>query len=82
MVTIALEQFQRDVADAFRRVEAGETLVVLRDDKPIAEIKPAPEPEVKPKGRRPSGLYKGILTVPDDIMDPLPDDILKYFEGT
>ena len=34
-----------------------------------------------PKKRRPIGLYKGQLTVPDDFNDPLPDEITGAFEG-
>lgn len=32
-------------------------------------------------GRRPSGLAAGLFVVPDDFDDPLPDEILKLFEG-
>jgi hypothetical protein len=30
---------------------------------------------------RPIGLAKGELTVPDDFNTPLPDDVLRTFEG-
>jgi hypothetical protein len=30
---------------------------------------------------RPFGLAKGQFRVPDDFNDPLPDDVLKTFEG-
>jgi hypothetical protein len=30
---------------------------------------------------RPIGLAKGQLTVPDDFNDPLPEDVLRTFEG-
>lgn len=32
-------------------------------------------------GKRPSGLAAGMFVVPDDFDDPLPDEILKLFEG-
>ncbi len=35
----------------------------------------------KPKERRPFGLCTGEFTVPDDFNDPLPEDILRDFEG-
>jgi hypothetical protein len=38
----------------------------------------AAEPQ---KGRRPFGLAKGEFVVPDDFDDPLPEDILRDFEG-
>lgn len=30
---------------------------------------------------RPSGLAKGQFTVPDDFNTPLPEDVLRTFEG-
>lgn len=33
------------------------------------------------KPRRPFGLYAGQFTVPDDFDDPLPEEILRSFEG-
>lgn len=30
---------------------------------------------------RPIGLAKGQFTVPDDFNDPLPEDVLRTFEG-
>jgi antitoxin (DNA-binding transcriptional repressor) of toxin-antitoxin stability system len=75
MVTIAVEQFQKNPLDALRRVEAGETLLILRNNAPVAELKPAAD-------LRPIGLCQHELIVPDDIADPLPPEDLKEFEGT
>ena len=69
---------QRDPLGWLHRIEAGETLVVLRDDRPVAEIKPLPSPSRRP---RPFGLCAGEFTVPADFDRPLPDDLLKEFEG-
>ena len=30
---------------------------------------------------RPLGLAKGLFTVPDDFNEPLPEDVLRTFEG-
>jgi hypothetical protein len=38
-----------------------------------------PDSIVKPK--RPYGLAKGLFKVPADFDDPLPDDIIRLFEG-
>jgi hypothetical protein len=37
-----------------------------------------PPPLLQP---RPMGLAKGQFTVPDDFNDPLPEDVLRAFEG-
>ena len=78
MTTISIHQIQRDPLGCLRRVEEGETLVVLRDNRPVAEIKPVVPISHCP---RPFGLCAGEFTVPDDFDRPLPDDILQEFEG-
>ena len=69
---------QRDPISYFRRVEGGEAFLILRDDRPVAEIRPVPANAREP---RPFGLCAGQFTVPDDFDRPLPDEILKEFEG-
>jgi antitoxin (DNA-binding transcriptional repressor) of toxin-antitoxin stability system len=78
MTTISIHDIQRDPLGYLRRVEEGETLVVVRDEQPVAEIKPVPPPARQP---RPFGLCAGQFTVPPDFDQPLPDDIIKEFEG-
>jgi antitoxin (DNA-binding transcriptional repressor) of toxin-antitoxin stability system len=78
MTTISIQEIQRDPLGCIRRVEGGETLLVVRDERPVAEIKPVAPPASQP---RPCGLCAGQFTVPDDFDSPLPADILKEFEG-
>jgi antitoxin (DNA-binding transcriptional repressor) of toxin-antitoxin stability system len=78
MTTISIQDIQRDPLGCLRRVEEGETLLVLRDERPVVEIKPVP-PAVRTP--RPFGLCAGEFTVPDDFDQPLPDDLLQEFEG-
>jgi antitoxin (DNA-binding transcriptional repressor) of toxin-antitoxin stability system len=78
MTTISLEDVQRDPLGYFRRVEAGESLLVVRDDRPVAEIKPV---QARPTEPRPFGLCAGEFTVPADFDQPLPEDVLREFEG-
>jgi antitoxin (DNA-binding transcriptional repressor) of toxin-antitoxin stability system len=78
MNTITTLDIQRDPAGFLRRVEAGETLVLLRDDCPLAEIKPVATERME---ARPFGLCAGEFLVPDDFDAPLPDEVLKEFES-
>jgi antitoxin (DNA-binding transcriptional repressor) of toxin-antitoxin stability system len=78
MTTVSIHDIQRDPLGCLRRVEGGETLVVLRDAQPVAEIKPVSPPSGQP---RPFGLAAGQFTVPDDFDSPLPDELIKEFEG-
>ena len=78
MSTISLQELQRDPSALLDRVEAGEYLLVVRGGRPVAELRPVTS---APLGPRPFGLCAGTFTVPDDFDAPLPDDILREFEG-
>ena len=79
MVRVSVEEIQQDVSAFLQRVEAGETLLIVRTGQPIAEIKPVVAPA---EALRPFGLCAGEFTVPDDFDAPLPEDMLNAFEGT
>lgn len=76
-MNVSVEEVKRDPAAVLHRVLEGETLVITDSDQPVAEIRPL-EAVRRP---RPFGLAAGSFTVPDDFDDPLPEDVLKAFEG-
>jgi antitoxin (DNA-binding transcriptional repressor) of toxin-antitoxin stability system len=78
MVTVTVEEIQRDPLKYLRQVEAGETFMIVESDKAIAELRP-----IAPSNKqlRPFGLCAGEFTVPDDFDAPLPEEILSAFEG-
>jgi antitoxin (DNA-binding transcriptional repressor) of toxin-antitoxin stability system len=78
MSTISVQELQRDLAAFLRRVEAGESFLVVSGEHPLAEGRPVPAPTTQP---RPFGLCAGRFDVPTDFDRPLPDEILKEFEG-
>jgi antitoxin (DNA-binding transcriptional repressor) of toxin-antitoxin stability system len=78
MSTISVQELQRDLLGLLQRVEAGESFLVVRGDHPLAEVRPVPAPAAAP---RPFGLCAGQFNVPADFDRPLPDDVLKAFEG-
>ena len=79
MTTVTIRDMERDLAGYLRRVQSGETLLVVDADQPLAEIKPISTilPKRKP---RPFGARKGDFVVPDNFDDPLPEEILQDFE--
>ncbi len=77
-IQVSADEVGRNWSTYLRRVEAGETLVITKAGKPIAEVKPSSPPSAK---LRPYGLCAGEFTVPDDFDAPLPPDILQDFEG-
>lgn len=78
MLNVTVDEIQRDPLKYSRQVEEGETLVIIRSDRPIAELRPILQSN---KQLRPFGLCAGEFTVPDDFDAPLPEDFLSTFEG-
>jgi antitoxin (DNA-binding transcriptional repressor) of toxin-antitoxin stability system len=78
MSTISVQNIQRDLLAFLRRVEAGESFLVVRGDHPLAEVRPVAARALQP---RPFGLCAGQFTVPADFDRPLPEDVLREFEG-
>jgi antitoxin (DNA-binding transcriptional repressor) of toxin-antitoxin stability system len=78
MSTITVQDIQRDPLAFLRRLEAGEALLVVRDDRALAEVRPVPAVATR---ARPYGLCAGQFTVPEDFDRPLPDETLAEFEG-
>ena len=76
-MNISVDEIQRDPLKYLRQVEAGETIIIMRFNQPIAELRPI----TSSKQLRPFGLCAGEFTVPDDFDAPLPEDILSSFEG-
>ena len=80
MSTITVQEIQSDPKTFLGRVEAGEAFVVVRGDHPLAEVRPLVGAAVDQL--RPFGLCAGRFSVPDDFDAPLPEGILKDFEGS
>jgi antitoxin (DNA-binding transcriptional repressor) of toxin-antitoxin stability system len=77
-VQVTLDEILKDLQAYLKKVELGETLIILKAGKPLAEVKPLTGEE---KSRRPFGLGAGDFTVPDDFDAPLPESVLQEFEG-
>lgn len=81
MTTITPQELAGNPLAFLERVEAGERIVVVRDQRPVAEIQPIATPTPR-TGLRPYGLAAGQFRLPDDFNAPLPEDLLREFEGT
>ena len=78
MNQVSIDEMKRDLPGFLHRIEAGETLVIVKAGKPVAEIKPITS---NTKRSRPFGLCAGEFTVPEDFDAPLPENIIRDFEG-
>ena len=78
MSTVSLQELHDRTSEVLERVAAGETVTVVREGNAVAEFRPVQSKRTTP---RPFGLAKGEFVVPDDFNDPLPEEILREFEG-
>jgi len=69
---------QQNLRAYLQRVEAGETLTIVRAGQLVAEVKPFVG---RPLTSRPYGLCAGEFAVPENFDAPLPEDVLHAFEG-
>jgi prevent-host-death family protein len=77
-VKVSVDEIRRDLSAYLSRVEAGETVVIVKAGEPLAELRPI-TPASKPV--RPFGLCAGEFVVPDGFDDPLPESTVQEFEG-
>lgn len=74
MTTVTWTEFRSHASGMFRRVERGETLVVMRHGRPIAEVSPVSSTAGEPSWKRPAlrlvtkgaSLTSAILAERDD----------------
>ena len=74
-----MQDLQDDLLAFLKRVEAGESFVVVSGQHALAEVRPVTTPANE---LRPFGLCAGQFVVPPDFDAPLPEKILDEFEGT
>lgn len=77
MSTVNIHEAKTHLSELLRRVAAGEEIIIARAGKPIARLLPFDQP----RAPRVPGTAKGLIELCDDFDDPLPEEILREFEG-
>jgi prevent-host-death family protein len=77
MKSVNVQEAKTHLSQYLNDVEKGEVIVLCRHNKPIAEIR-----SIQPvENRVPEfGIYDGF-GVSESFFDPLPDDLLRAFNG-
>lgn len=78
MTTITLDNIQKDFLTYLMRVRAGESVLIVDANIPVAELRPVDFTADRP---RPFGLCAGEFVAPMDFDAPLPEAVLREFEG-
>lgn len=78
MIKLNIHEAKTHLSRYIKHLEAGETILLCKHNVPIAEIRPLPQPRTTP---RPLGIDRGKVIVPPEFFEPLPEDLLRAFEG-
>ncbi len=76
-VSVNVHEAKTHFSKLLTRVQAGEEIIIAKAGRPIAKLIPI---QAKSKPRKP-GTAKGKLWIAPDFDAPLPEDVLKSFEG-
>jgi prevent-host-death family protein len=84
MAQINVHEAKTHFSELVARAMAGETIIIAKAGKPVAELRPLPATDLRtpeaglrpltdiPKSRRVPGPDKGLVLIGDDFDDPLP----------
>lgn len=80
MEVVNIHEAKAHLSEMLARVEAGETIVIARRNKPVARLVPI-EAEAAPKKPRPIGLAEGSVTIHPSFFDPMTEEELaEWYE--
>lgn len=79
MVTLNIHEAKTHLSRYLDRVEKGETIILCRHNKPIAELRPLPAKSASK--RRVFEVYKGKFKLGRKFFAPLPEELIDAFEG-
>lgn len=78
MRKINVHEAKARLSEYLALVEAGESVVICRRNRPVAELRAIPASRAEP---RPLGLARGRFDVPATFQDPLPEEVVASFEA-
>ena len=77
MIKLNMHEAKTHLSRYIDRIAKGETVILCKRNVPVAEIRAIHGGG----GRRRIGLAKGRFEVGGDFFEPLPDEIIKSFQG-
>lgn len=76
---VNIHEAKAHLSEYLARVEAGETVVIARRNKPVAKLVPVAAENVEPAKRRPIGIAKGMGHVGPAFFEPMSDEELAVW---
>ncbi|MFZ4604455.1 MAG: type II toxin-antitoxin system Phd/YefM family antitoxin [Caulobacterales bacterium] len=78
MSTINVHAAKTHLSRLVDEAAAGAEIIIAKAGKPLAKLVPL---DAAPKTKRTLGLLAGKAVIPSGFDDPLPEDVLREFEG-
>ena len=79
MIKVAIEDLEKNIPFILQHIEAGESFLILKGQRPMGEFRPLHHPSLT---LRPYGLCAGDFIVPEDFNQSLPEEIIREYEGS
>jgi prevent-host-death family protein len=78
MMIVNIYEAKAKLSEFLELAARGERVVICKRNRPIAELRAVELARTQP---RPIGLAQGRVAVPDSFFQPLPADMLDWFDG-
>jgi len=75
--TVNLYEAKTHLSDLVERAARGEEIVIAKAGQPKARLTAV----ARPRPPRKPGIWRGRVRIGADFDDPLPDELLRAFEG-
>ncbi len=79
MIRLNVHEAKTHLSRYLKRIEAGETILLCRRNRPIAEIRPLAPRRTEP--RRLGLACVGSIEILPAFFEELPEDVVRGFEG-
>ncbi len=76
-INISVAEAKAKISELFQQIRQGEEVIISENGHELARVIPIK----RPKAPRIPGIDEGKIIFAPDFEDPLPEDILKAFEG-
>ncbi|MCL2524684.1 MAG: type II toxin-antitoxin system prevent-host-death family antitoxin [Betaproteobacteria bacterium] len=80
MLMLNVHEAKARLSDMLSKVEAGETVIIARRNRPVAKLVQTTDEPAKKEPRR-MGTAKGRIAIPPSFFEPLDDRALGLFTG-
>ncbi|TVR90509.1 MAG: type II toxin-antitoxin system prevent-host-death family antitoxin [Spirochaetaceae bacterium] len=77
MLMVNIHDAKAHLSEYLNRLQHEGEIVLCKRNQPVAVIRPLPSP----RSTRAIGLEREHLNVPATFFDPLPEDLVKLYEG-